>query len=96
MKYYTQSQGERNILQTIKGRLTGLVTILHRNCLPKHVIEGETEVKGRRQRRNKQLLDDLKENSECFKFKEKALYRTPWRIHFGRGYGPVVNRPQNE
>jgi len=100
VKYYTQSQGERNILHTIKGRLTEFVTILHRNCLLKSVIEGErdgkTEVKGRRQRRSKQLLDDLKEKSGYGRLKEKALYRTPWRIHFGRGYGPVVNRPENE
>ena len=100
MKYYTQSQGERNILHAIKGRLTGFVTILHRNCLLKHVIEGETdgkiEVKGRRQRRRKQILHDLKEKSGYCKLKVKALYRTPWRIHFGRDYGPVVNRPQNE
>jgi hypothetical protein len=36
---------------------------LHRNCLPKHVIEGKIEgrieVMGRRGRRCKQLLDEL-------------------------------------
>jgi hypothetical protein len=35
---------------------------LRRNCLLKHVIEGEIEGLRRRGRRNKQLLDDLKEN----------------------------------
>jgi hypothetical protein len=38
--------------------------ILRRNCLLKHVIEGRVEgrieVTGRRERRRKQLLDDLK------------------------------------
>jgi hypothetical protein len=41
--------------------------ILHRNCLLKHVIqgkiEGRMEVKGRRGRNRKQLLDKFKENS---------------------------------
>jgi hypothetical protein len=38
--------------------------ILRRNCLLKHVIEGKiegrTEMTGRRERRRKQLLDDVK------------------------------------
>jgi hypothetical protein len=73
---------------------------LHTNCLLKHVNEGQAErkieVTGRRQRRSKYLLDDLKKKSGYCKLIQKALYRTLWRIHFGRGYGPVVNRPQNE
>jgi hypothetical protein len=47
---------------------------------------------GRRGRRRKQLLDDLKEKRRYWKFKEKALARTLWRTHFGRGYGPVVRQ----
>jgi hypothetical protein len=99
--YYTQSQGKRDFLHTIKRRLTGLGHILHRNCLLKHVInegqtERKTEVTGRRQRRSNYLLNDLKEKSGYGKLIEKALYRTLWKIHFGRGYGSVVNRPQNE
>jgi len=39
--------------------------ILHRNCLLKHITEGKIqvmiEVMGRRGRRHKQLMDDLKE-----------------------------------
>jgi hypothetical protein len=39
--------------------------ILRRNCLLKHVIDGELEgrieMTGRRGRRRKQLMDDLKE-----------------------------------
>jgi hypothetical protein len=57
---------ERNILQTIKNRKVILVGhILRRNCSLKYFIEGNVEgrieVKGRRGRRRKQLLSDLKE-----------------------------------
>jgi hypothetical protein len=69
---------------------------LHRNCLLKHVIqgkiEGRMEVKGRRRRKRKQLLYNLKENSEYWKLKEEALDRSVWRTGFGRGCGPVVRQ----
>jgi hypothetical protein len=57
---------ERNILHTIKRRKASWIGhILRRNCLLKHVIEGQLEgrieMTGRRGRRRKQLLDDLKE-----------------------------------
>jgi hypothetical protein len=47
---------------------------------------------GRRGRRRKQLLDDLKEKRRYWKLKEEAIARTLWRTHFGRGYGPVVRQ----
>jgi hypothetical protein len=50
------------------------------------------EMMGRRGRRRKQLLDDLKEKRRCCKLKEEALDRTLWRTRFGRGYGPVVRQ----
>jgi hypothetical protein len=57
---------ERNILHKIKRRKANWIGhILRRNCLLKHVIEGKLEgrieMTGRRGRRCKQLLDDLKE-----------------------------------
>jgi hypothetical protein len=57
---------ERNILHTIKRREANWIGhILRRNCLLKHVIEGKLEgrieMTGRRGRRRKQLLDDLRE-----------------------------------
>jgi hypothetical protein len=55
-------------------------------------IEGRIEVTGRRGRRRKQLLDDLKEKRGYHKLKEEALDRTLWRTRFGRGYGPVVRQ----
>jgi hypothetical protein len=45
---------------------------------------------GRRERRRKQLLDDLEEKLRHWKFKEEALDPTVWRTRFTRGYGSVV------
>jgi hypothetical protein len=45
---------------------------------------------GRRERRRKQLLDDLTEKKTYWKLKEEALDRTLWRTRCGRGYGPVA------
>jgi hypothetical protein len=57
---------ERNIVHTIKRRKANWIGhILRRNCRLKHVneekLEGRIEVTGRRGRRSKQLLDDLKD-----------------------------------
>jgi len=56
---------ERNVLQTIKRRKANWIGhIVRWNCLIKQVIEGQIEgrilVTGRRARRIKQLLDDLR------------------------------------
>jgi hypothetical protein len=48
------------------------------------------EVTGRRERKCKQLLDDLKETTGYWKLKEETPNRTRLRTHFGRGYGRVV------
>ena len=47
---------------------------------------------GRRERRRRQLLDDLKERREYSNLKEEALDRTMWRGRFGTGFGPVVRQ----
>jgi hypothetical protein len=47
---------------------------------------------GRRIRRRRQLLDDLKERRGYSHLKEEALDRTMWRASFGRGFGPVVRQ----
>jgi hypothetical protein len=90
-------KGDRNILNTIKRRKSNWIGhILRRSCLLKHVIEGKLEgrieMMGRRGRRHKQLLDDVKENRRYWKLKERALDRTMWRTRFGRGYGPVLRQ----
>jgi hypothetical protein len=67
---------------------------LRRNSLLKHAIEGKIqgriEMTGRRGRRGKQILDELKRNKVYRKLEKEALYRPLRRIHFGRGYRPVV------
>jgi hypothetical protein len=49
-------------------------------------------VRGRRGRRSKRLLDDLKRKRGYCKLTEEALDRTVWRTGFGRGFGPVVRQ----
>jgi len=49
-------------------------------------------VTGRRGRKRRKLLDDLKERSEYSHLKEEALDRSMWRARFGRGFGPVVRQ----
>jgi hypothetical protein len=55
-------------------------------------LEGRIEMTGRRGRRRKQLLDDLKKKRGYWKLKDEALDRTMWRTVFGRSYGPVVRQ----
>jgi len=49
-------------------------------------------VTGRRGRRRRKLLDDLKERRGYSHLKEEALDRTMWRAGFGRGFGPVARK----
>jgi len=45
---------------------------MRRNCFLIHVIEGKVEETGRRGRRPKQLLDDVRERRYC-ELKEETL-----------------------
>ena len=88
---------QRDILREIRKRKANWIGhILRRNCLLKQVIEGkikgEMEVRRRRGKRRKKLLDDLKDRRGYSRLKEEALNRTMWRNHFGRGFGPVVRQ----
>jgi len=71
-----------------------LVTFCVETAFYKWVIEGKTkgeiEATGRRGRRRRKLLDDLKERRGYCHLKEEALDRAVWRAGFGRGFGPVV------
>jgi hypothetical protein len=49
-------------------------------------------VTGRRGRRRRKLLDDLKKGRGYSHMKEEALDRTMWRAGFGRGFGRVVRQ----
>ena len=55
-------------------------------------IKGEMEVKRRRGRRRRKLLDGIKNRKGYSHLKEKALDRTMWRHRFGGGFGPVVKQ----
>jgi hypothetical protein len=87
----------RNILHEISKRKANWIGhILRRNCLLRQVIEGKikggVEVTGKRGRRHRKLLDDLKERRGYSHLKEEALDRTMWRARFGRDFGPVVRQ----
>jgi hypothetical protein len=69
---------------------------LRRNCLLRQVIErkikGGIKVIGRRGRRLRKLLDDLKERRGYSYLKEEALDCIMWRARFGRDFGLVVRQ----
>jgi len=50
------------------------------------------EVAGRRGRRCRKLLGDLKERRGYCHLKEEAVDITMWRACFGRGFRPVVRQ----
>jgi hypothetical protein len=88
---------QRNILHEIcKRKASWIGHILRRNCLLQQATEGKVkvgiEVTGRRGRRHRKLLDDLKERRGYSHLKEEALDHTMWRARFGRGFGPVVRQ----
>src|SRR5215475_280148 len=88
---------QRNILHEIrKLKANWIGHILRRNCLLQRVIEGKIkggiEVTGRRGRRCRKLLDDLKERRGYSHLKVEALDRTMWRARFRRGFGSVVRQ----
>jgi hypothetical protein len=88
---------QRNIL---KRKTNWIGHILRRNCPQQRVtegkIQGRIEVTGRRGRRRKKLLYDLKERRGYSHLKEEALDRTMWKALFGRGFGPVARQTINE
>jgi hypothetical protein len=88
---------QRNILhETSKRKSNWIGHILRRNCFLQEVIEGKIkgaiEGTGRRGRRCRKLLDELKERRGKSHLKEDALDRTMWRARFGRDFGPVVKQ----
>jgi hypothetical protein len=86
-----------NILHEISERMDNWIGhILRRNYLLRQAIEGKmkgrTELKGRRGRRRRKLVDYLKESGGYSHLKEKSLDRTIWRACFGRGFESVVGQ----
>ena len=95
--YYYRFKEQRNIPHEIsKWKSNWIGHILRRNCLLQRVFEGKIkggiEVRGRRGRRRRKLLDDLKEWRGYSHLKEEALNRTMWTAHFGGGFRPVVRQ----
>jgi hypothetical protein len=88
---------QRNILHEISKRKANWIGhILRRNCLLQRVTGGEIKgrigVTGRRGRRRRKLLDNLKERGGCSHLKQEPLDRIGWRTGFGRGCGTVVRQ----
>ena len=79
---------QRNILHEISKRKANWIgQILRRNCLLQQVIEGKIkggiDVTGRRGRRRRKLLNDLKDRRGYCQLKEETPNRTMWRAGFG-------------
>jgi hypothetical protein len=92
-----QSQGGEKYATYNKRRKANWIgRILLNNCFIKHAIQWKKllriAVTGRRGRRRKQLLDDIKGTRSYGKLKQEALDSTLWRMRFGRGYGPAVRQ----
>jgi hypothetical protein len=87
---------QRNILREMsKRKANGLVTFCVETAFYDRLLKerkGGIEVTGRRGRRRRKLLDDLKERRRYSHMKEEILDRTMWRARFGRGFGPVVRQ----
>jgi hypothetical protein len=95
MNYSFRVKKQRNILPGVSKRKANWIGhILRKSCLLQQVIEGKVkggiEVTGRRWRKRRKLLDDLKERRGYSHLNEEALDRTMWTARFGRGFGPVV------
>ena len=69
-----------------------IVHFLDKYFLLKHVIEERIERMGRRKRRLKQLLVDLKEKRKYWNLKDRSIDRTVLRTRLGRGCEPVARQ----
>jgi hypothetical protein len=67
---------QRNIQHVARMKVNWIGQILYEDCLSEQIVEGKIERRGRRGRRRKQLLDNLKENISYWKLKEEALDRS--------------------
>jgi hypothetical protein len=88
---------QRNILREISKRKANWIGhILRKSCLLQQVLKGKIkgviEVKGRRGRRRRKLLDGLKVRRGSAHLKEEALDRPMWRTRFGRDFGTIVRQ----
>jgi hypothetical protein len=95
-----EQRNTHTLYETRKPKANWIRYILRRNCLLKQVTEGMikrgVEVKGRRGRRRRKLMNDLKERKGYSHLKEEALNRKMWRARFGRGLNLWHDRLLNE
>jgi hypothetical protein len=56
------------------------------------MITGRIEPTGRRGRRHRRLLNDVKKNIRYWELEEEALDRTVWRTRCGRGCATVLRQ----
>jgi hypothetical protein len=96
-KYYLGSRSRGiSYMKYLNGRRTGLVTFCIEtafyNGLLKERYRRGIEVTGRRGRRRRKLMDDLKDRRGYCHLEEEALNRTMWRARFRRDFGPVVRQ----
>jgi len=96
-KCFIESSGtEIFYIQKKKRKANWTGHVLRMNCLLKHVLKGKTEerieVTGRRGRRRKELLENLKYKRGYWKLKDEALDRSLWRTGFERVCIPVVSQ----
>jgi hypothetical protein len=88
---------QRNILHEIrKQKANWIGHILRIHCLLQQVVEGKIkggiEVKARRGRRHRKLLDDLKERQGYSHLKKEALDRQIVDSSLWKRLGPVVRQ----
>ena len=82
-------QEEGNILHTVKQRKSKWTIHI---CHLQHIIEEKIEGTGRRGRRRKWLLSDLKATKRYWKLKQETLYHTVWRSLFRTDYAALVRQ----
>jgi len=87
----------KGLSYTEKRRIANWIGhILRRNCLIKRNIKGKIfgiiDVTGKRGRKHRQLLADLKEQKihVCWKLTVQLIDSTVWRTGFENNYGPAV------
>jgi len=73
----------RNTVRTFINKCTLQIdTVRVHHSRPQEILGEKSD--GRRGRRRKQLLDELKEMQGYCKLKDESLYHTRWRTRFGK------------
>jgi hypothetical protein len=87
---------ENNVMYNIKRKKPNLIYKFCVETASKYVIEGKIEGTGKRGRRRKKRLDDLKDRKKYQYFKEEVLNPTSWIIRFGAAMDLLKDRLRNE